>query len=425
MSQLADLDLNRTVRVLLKMNLSPHKLAEGIRLAVQQSRSQNQDSTPQQRLPSDEDSTPVMSRANSISSRNSAEPGSSESNTEESMSVGKKGKEKRKRRSKNIDTPAAMLAKKICREFLMSRRVLQLLYDDSGRVCNFRLETALNQVKGKLSVANRHVLDQERPRVMTRCKRVLSLGKNYRSKAAQKGHKLSDAPMEHIIDLSGSGDDAKMTPLDKQFSDAIAAEAPGRAAMSRRALFNKQSENTNKSAVETTKTKSTDKSKLAKQFRERMDSLRKRPARGKAAKKRRVNASSNKVNTTTSKKGRYPKRQSARKTSENQSTETELEAEEPESTPPSRPESEPIPPSRPEPEPTRPESVSTPPSLQVTTNFKPGDTVTGQWKGPDHKGEWYAGTVKSIDFDRETVHIVYMDGDEDENLPWTQMRIPG
>ena len=56
----------------------------------------------------------------------------------------------------------------------MSRRVLQLLYDESGRVCNFSLETALKQVKNKLDDDNRHVLDEERPTVMKRYKCVNS-----------------------------------------------------------------------------------------------------------------------------------------------------------------------------------------------------------------------------------------------------------
>ena len=407
MNEVADRDLNRTVKVLLQMNLSPHKLAEGIRLAVQQSKRQTEARTPQQQRVSDDDR---LSRSNSISSRNStADPGSSESNTEESMSVGHNAKKKRKRRSKNIDTPAAMLAKNICKEFLLSRRVLQLLYDESGRVSNFRLKSALDQVKGKLSADDQRVLEAEQQTVLTRCKRVLSLGKNYRSKAAKSGKHLPDAPNEHmiVIDLSGSGDEATKDSLDKQFSDAIAAEAPGRAAIARRTLFNNKSDPKSKSSEKPKSGEEPERSKVeaAKKFKERLDSIRKRPARRKTANQKSKTAKNRRANVTAAaiKRRRVSKRQSARKASENLSKTTEVETE------------------------TEDEPTPTPPSAprQMTANFKPGDTVTGQWNGPTNKGEWYTGVVKSIDLDNETVHIVYKDGDQDENLSWAQMRIPG
>jgi len=46
----------------------------------------------------------------------------------------------------------------------------------------------------------------------------------------------------------------------------------------------------------------------------------------------------------------------------------------------------------------------------------------GAWKGPDNKGEWYEGVVKSINDDKETAHVHYDDGDSDEDLKWSDIR---
>ena len=47
----------------------------------------------------------------------------------------------------------------------------------------------------------------------------------------------------------------------------------------------------------------------------------------------------------------------------------------------------------------------------------------GSWKGPESKGDWFEGVVKSIDDDNETAHVVYDDGDYDENLKWSDIRL--
>ena len=328
----------------------------------------------------------------------------------------------------------------------MSRRVLQLLYDDGGRVSNFRLDSALDQLNNELSTPDRRTLKDQRHAVKKRIKRVLSLGKRYRIKRT-----LPDTPMEHVIDLSGG---TTKPSLSQQFSDTIAAEAPGRAAMARRSLFQKTE---SKSAVrvnEPTSTvgtpepksvvtaneptsmvgtpepksvvttsepesepKSVTKGELAQQFIQRLHDTRNRGSNvntksGKAnvnavrsARKRRAKTitRSDKTTTASAKRRRLPPRRAAaaaRKAVENLSK--ELESEEPE------PVSQPVNPVR-----------------RVTLNFKLGDAVSGQWKGPHHKGEWYPGTVKSIDFDRKTIHIVYTDGDFDKHLSWDRVRVPG
>ena len=55
--------------------------------------------------------------------------------------------------------------------------------------------------------------------------------------------------------------------------------------------------------------------------------------------------------------------------------------------------------------------------------MKVGDKVTGQWQGEQNRGDWYAGTVQSIDTVNETIHIVYDDGDEDPVLSWDHVML--
>ena len=52
-----------------------------------------------------------------------------------------------------------------------------------------------------------------------------------------------------------------------------------------------------------------------------------------------------------------------------------------------------------------------------------GSRVTGKWKGPECKGDWYDGTVVTLCKEDETAHVKYDDGTEDENLKWTDLRL--
>ena len=53
-------------------------------------------------------------------------------------------------------------------------------------------------------------------------------------------------------------------------------------------------------------------------------------------------------------------------------------------------------------------------------------SVTGRWneKGPD-EGKWYDGQVISVNTKKQTIHIKFEDGDEDTDLPWKHVVIPG
>lgn len=62
----------------------------------------------------------------------------------------------------------------------------------------------------------------------------------------------------------------------------------------------------------------------------------------------------------------------------------------------------------------------------ILGQLRVGGKISGQWNQDDeHKGEWYDGIVKSINKANETVHVVYDDGDEDDELKWTDLRILG
>ena len=51
--------------------------------------------------------------------------------------------------------------------------------------------------------------------------------------------------------------------------------------------------------------------------------------------------------------------------------------------------------------------------------------VMGMWPADTEDGEdqWYDGTVITIDCAKETVHIKYDDEDEDDAVPWDNVRI--
>ena len=38
-------------------------------------------------------------------------------------------------------------------------------------------------------------------------------------------------------------------------------------------------------------------------------------------------------------------------------------------------------------------------------------------------GDWFNGTVSSVDYKNKTIHMKYDDGDEDTNLPWDRVSI--
>jgi len=50
--------------------------------------------------------------------------------------------------------------------------------------------------------------------------------------------------------------------------------------------------------------------------------------------------------------------------------------------------------------------------------------VNACWQGDDpDKGQWYNGKIVSIDHDAETAHVKFDDGDEDDSLTWSDIRI--
>ena len=53
--------------------------------------------------------------------------------------------------------------------------------------------------------------------------------------------------------------------------------------------------------------------------------------------------------------------------------------------------------------------------------FNVGDRVSGKWSGTQNNGEWYSGTIKSINTVDRTVHIKYDDDDSYECLSWGDM----
>ena len=54
--------------------------------------------------------------------------------------------------------------------------------------------------------------------------------------------------------------------------------------------------------------------------------------------------------------------------------------------------------------------------------FHVGDKVSAKWReeGP-HQGQWYGATIKSLRVNDRTAHVRFDDGDEDDELPWTDI----
>ena len=323
-AQTADENMNRTVAVLLKMNLSQEKLSEGIRLAVEEANAAKRRlhgltlCTPSSTVRRQDSAVSCSSESN-LSGNYSSEGELHEARTSKS----KNGRRKRKPRKKNINTPAARLAKKICAEFLLSRRVWTALYDDNNRLSDFRLHVVLKQIAPRMTEAEQQLLKDEQSEVASRIKRVLALGKSYRIKRAKTGNAVPKAPMEHIInviDLSGEG--SSLDEIEKEVSDAVTADAPGRAAIARRKLFDANKGKANgKDKSESKK----DKQQLAKEFKARLDNARKRPAPLATAKTRRTSKSKRSkknvggttdeaVTTSVSKKGQNEVQTTTRRT---------------------------------------------------------------------------------------------------------------
>ena len=60
----------------------------------------------------------------------------------------------------------------------------------------------------------------------------------------------------------------------------------------------------------------------------------------------------------------------------------------------------------------------------ATTILSIGMKVNACWQGDDpDKGQWYNGKIVSIDHDAETAHVKFDDGDEDDSLTWSDIRI--
>lgn len=422
----ADENMNRTVAVLLKMNLSPEKLSEGIRLAVEEANATKRRlhgstlCTPSSTV-CRQDSTVSCSSESNLSGNYSSEGELYEAQTSKS----KKGRRKRKPRTKNIDTAAARLAKKICAEFLFSRRVWTALYDGNNRLSDFRLDVVLKQIAPKMTEAERHLLKDERSEVISRIKRVLALGKSYRIKRAKTGNVVPKAPMEHlinVIDLSGEGS-SSLSEIEKEVSEAVTADAPGHAAIARRKLFDANKDKTN-STVKSKK----DKRQLAKEFKARLDNARKRPtplataktrrtSKNKRSKKNVVTTTDEVVTTSVSKKNqddvqtttrrtRSSKRKAARSARSKIASCSEEEARE-ESNAGSDPDYG--------------ENVTGETESSPELTLKVGAKASGMWSGPENKGDWYSGKIISIDNRKKTVHMQFDDGDEDTNLSWKHL----
>ena len=291
----------------------------------------------------------------------------------------------------------------------------------------YHLDVALKQVKRKLPPHEQELLENERSTVVCRIKRVMSLGKNYRLKVAKNGKSPKEAPMSYIIDLT----DGAIADMQKAFdADKSGRAAVARAAVARRKLpFSAESQEssvdatdnspastpTSSTAVPTTAPKS--KAEVTKSFRERMDSV--RSTRRNRKRKTQTRKTQKGTKNQTMQKSAQPAQKLRRSKRTKKSVNYSDEDESGETLPTRAGPAETLP-ARADPGETLPTRAD---QRTVTPTFKPGSKVCGRWKGPSCEGEWYDGVVKSIDMQNQTVHVVYVDGDEDTDLKWCNMRV--
>ena len=61
---------------------------------------------------------------------------------------------------------------------------------------------------------------------------------------------------------------------------------------------------------------------------------------------------------------------------------------------------------------------------KTTDKLRIGLKVQGWWPGEDGEdGAYYNGVIQAIDYEAQTVHIVYEDGDFDDAVPWAKTYI--
>ena len=308
------------------------------------------------------------------------------------------------------------LAAFLVKQYFASPALWKHLYNKDNRIENSRLIACMEQVEKTLSKEQQSTLKEHKDLVLKHLKKKIAAARNYRrSEKGKKNRKKLISPMAHMIDLThasdnednGAGDDGG----DKH-DDNGAGDDGGDKHDDNGAGEDGADEDGAEKRVS-----------LAKNFVNRMNKI--RGSRVKVKKKKSKGKSGPKKPNAKSSDTTTPKAPSETK-SKGKSGSKKPNVKTRSSTRRSRKRSQ------------SDDGVSTPkkkhkPSLDVASPgnkwkdrrlLSVGDRISGKWNQDDeHNGEWYDGVVKSIDRKNETVHVLFDDGDEDDELKWTDLRI--
>ena len=340
-----------------------------------------------------------MESEHSDHSSNSESPASSRQDDDEDSDRGSDDTTNSKKRV-HVKTKIGTLATEIVQVYLKSKKIFDYLYGSGTRVREDRLDTILSKIKPDLSQKERHLLRKNYRNIKRAIKKKLSSAKNYRGKALKNKKGWAEAPQAEAIDLTmcatQSDEDVTPTPSVGKVKEESCDEesTPGEAL----------------SPVAKKKPDPKCKKQLAQQFVSKMQDRRKgkkgTPRRKKqvarkalqAALKRK--ASTMKTDTPAKKRKETANEENAAASPPHVSDKETANEENVTASPP---------------------HVSDKDASPLT--FQVGSRISGMWKGPECRGDWYDGVVKKINTKKQTAHVVYDDGDEDTTLEWADMRI--
>ena len=269
---------------------------------------------------------------------------------------------------------AKTLAAYLCKQYFNGKSLWDYLYNSNNRIDSLRLNNCLDQIQATLSKDKQRTLEKQRETVVGHLKKKIAAGRNYRmSGKGKKNSRKLEAPMAHTIDLTKTDDSDNDKGADD--SDKGADDS-----------------NSDKDADGGSNDKKTNKRQiLAEKFKKKMQEI--RESRQPAKKKKRKAPAKKKVT----------RRSSTRRRLNQQSDDDVVETTKKKKNKP---------------------SVVETAKKKNSPGLKVGSKISGKWNQDDkHKGEWYDGVVKSINTSKKTVHIVFDDGDEDDELKWTDLRI--
>ena len=334
------------------------------------------------------------------------------------------------------------LAKHISKTYFAAEEIWDHLYI-KNRVDEKRFEKILTQVKGKLTAKQRRVFKNNRTRLKSKLKKKIAADRRYRTKIKSKEQKKKlIAPLAHEIDLTLSGDekagdsdgsaagdcgDEKAGDSDSSTAGDSGGSAAGDCGDEKAGDSDggadgdgdkKDDPKKNDEADDSDGGQDNNRKARAEEFINKLEKIRlqkqkEKEKRAELKKKEKEKRAEQKKLAQQKKKEKEKEKRakttrgSKRRTRANPDTQTTPRKKKSKTDTPTTPT----------------ESPSRWKDRPMIASFKVGSKVSGMWKGPACKGDWYDGKVLSINDKDQTAHVMYNDGDQDTDLPWSNMRL--